>query len=41
MHTRFGIALLEETVFASQKGDEALDAAIYTDKTRDWADTKK
>lgn len=34
-----GIALLPETVFASQNGDEALDAAIYAYKSRSWVDT--
>ncbi|TFD30572.1 PTS sugar transporter subunit IIB [Cryobacterium cryoconiti] len=41
VHVGVGVALMEATVFASQNGDEALDAAIYAYKTRDWAETKK
>jgi cellobiose PTS system EIIB component len=33
-----GVALLPDTVFASQNGDEALDLAIYAFKTRGWAE---
>ena len=33
-----GVALLPDTVFASQNGDEALDLAIYAYKSRDWAE---
>ncbi|MBC7442336.1 MAG: PTS sugar transporter [Ramlibacter sp.] len=36
-----GVALLQDTVFASQNGDEALDAAIYAFKTRGWAEATK
>jgi len=31
-----GVALLPDTVFESQHGDEALDAAIYALKARTW-----
>ena len=41
IHAGVGIALMEATVFASQNGDEALDAAIYAYKTRDWAETSR
>ncbi|TFC43387.1 hypothetical protein E3T26_13770 [Cryobacterium sp. TMT1-21] len=36
-----GVAMLEATVFASQNGDEALDAAIYAFKSRGWAEAAK
>jgi PTS system cellobiose-specific IIB component len=36
-----GVALLADTVFTSENGAEALDAAIYANKTRGWAEAKK
>ncbi|MDY7529092.1 MULTISPECIES: PTS sugar transporter subunit IIB [Cryobacterium] len=35
-----GVALLPDTVFASQNGDEALDLAIYAFKSRGWAELR-